>query len=100
MDKITQYVGQINCLDYNKQCKYIKNKLLSINISDIKHIMFFKKIQGILNNLPVYLLETDLNISEEANDLFNFFFDLDDKSYFMDTKGSVTVNYIKFSNNT
>ena len=100
MDKITQYVVEINCLNYNSQCKYIKNKLLSIDICDIEHIMFFKKLQVILHKLPVYLSETDININEEANNLFNVFFVLDDTSYFIDTTGFITVNYIKLSNNT
>ena len=35
MNKITEYVMQINSLNYNKQCKYVKNKLLSIESHDI-----------------------------------------------------------------
>ena len=62
--------------------------------------MFFKKLQVILHKLPVYLSETDININEEVNNLFNFFFGLDDTSYFIDTRGFVAVNYIKLSNNT
>ena len=48
MNKITKYIVQINSLNYNKQCKYVKNKLLSIDFCDITHIMFFKKVQVIL----------------------------------------------------
>ena len=38
MDKITEYVVQINSLNYNKQCKYVKNKLLSIENHDITYV--------------------------------------------------------------
>ena len=87
MDNITQYLVEINCLNYNSQCKYIRKKLLSIDICDIEHIMFFKKLQVILHKLPVYVSETDININERANNLFNFFFELDDTSYLIDTRG-------------
>ena len=93
---------QINCLNYINQCKYVKNKLLSVNIYDTRHIMFFKKLQVILQKLPVYLKEIDVNINEEANGLFKFFCELDDKSYFKDNKdikGFIRVNCIKLSYN-
>ena len=51
MNKITEYIIQINSLNYNKQCKYVKNKLLSIDICNITDIMFFKKVQVILKKL-------------------------------------------------
>ena len=35
MDKITEYIVQINCLNYNYQCKYVKKKLLSVDFRDI-----------------------------------------------------------------
>ena len=44
MNKITEYIIQINSLNYNKQFKYVKNKLLSIENCDITD-MFFKKVQ-------------------------------------------------------
>ena len=34
MDKLAEHIMQINCLNYNNQCKYIKKKLLSVNIYD------------------------------------------------------------------
>ena len=49
--------------------------------------MFLKKLQVILHKLPVYVSETDININERANNLFNFFFELDDTSYLIDTRG-------------
>ena len=44
MNQITEYIIQINCLNYNNQFKYIKKKLLSVDSSDISHIIFFKKL--------------------------------------------------------
>ena len=69
MNKITEYIVQINSLNYNKQCKYVKNKLLSIDFCDITHIMFFKKVQVILKKLPIYLKEIDIEINQEGNHL-------------------------------
>ena len=102
MDKTTKYIVQINCLNYNNQCKYVKKKLLSVDFRDINRIKFFKKLQVILQKLPVYLTEIDIKINEEGNHLFNFFYELDDRSYFKnskDIKGFIRVNYIKLSNN-
>ena len=102
MDKTTKYIVQINCLNYNYQCKYVKKKLLSVDFRDINRIKFFKKLQVILQKLPVYLTEIDIKINEEGNHLFNFFYELDDRSYFKnskDTEGFIRVNYIKLSNN-
>ena len=102
MDKITKYIVQINCLNYNYQCKYVKKKLLSVDFRDINRIKFFKKLQVILQKLPVYLTEIDIKVNEEGNHLFNFFYELDDRSYFKNSKdieGFIRVNYIKLSNN-
>ena len=89
MNKITEYIIQINGLNYNKQCKYVENKLLSIDFCNITH-----------NKLPIYLKEIDIEINQGGNHLFNFFHELDDRSYFVDdksTKGFIEVNYIKLS---
>ena len=102
MNKIRQHIIQINCLNYNRQCNYIKKKLLSVDFHDIDHIMFLKKLQIILQELPVYLKDINIKINESDNNLFNFFYDLDDRSYFKDSKdirGFIRVNYIKLSNN-
>ena len=80
----------------------IKNKLLSIDFCDITYIMFFKKVQVILKKLPIYLKEIDIEINQEGNRLFNFFLELDDRSYFKDSqkiRGFIKVNYIKLSDN-
>ena len=64
--------------------------------------MFFKKLQVILQKLPIYLTEIDITINQEGNHLFNFFHELDDRSYFIDSqdiRGFIRVNYIKLSDN-
>ena len=102
MKKITEYIVQINSLNCDKQCNYVKNKLLSIEICNITDIMFFKKVQVILEKLPIYLKEMDIEINQEGNHLFNFFHWKDDRSYFIDDKpirGFIKVTYIKLSDN-
>ena len=64
--------------------------------------MFFKKLQVILQKLPIYLTEIDITINQEGNHLFNFYHELDDRSYFIDSKDIrrfIRVNYIKLSDN-
>ena len=102
MNKITEYIVQINSLNYDKQCKYLKNKLLSIDICNITDITFFEKVQVILKKLPIYLKEIDIEINQEGNHLFNFFHGLDDRVYFKDSvkiRGFIKVIYIKLSDN-
>ena len=86
MNKIAEYILQINYLNYNKQCKYVKSNLLSIDFCDITHIMFFEKVQVILKKLPIYSKEIDIEINQEGNQLFNFFHELDDRSYLKDSE--------------
>ena len=52
----------------------------------ITHIMFFKKLQVILQKLPIYLTEIGITVNQEGNHLFNFFHELDDRSYFIVVK--------------
>ena len=102
MNKITEYIIQINSLNYNKQCKTVKNKLLSIENCDITDMMFSKKVQIILKKLPIFLKEIDIELNQDGYDLFNFFHELDDRSYFKDNesiRGYITVNYVKLSDN-
>ena len=40
-----------NGANYDFQCRYIHNKLYSINTKDIKNILFFKMLQVIFNDL-------------------------------------------------
>ena len=102
MNKIRQHIIQINCLNYNRQCNYIKKKLLSVDFHDIDHIMFLKKVTNNIAGLPVYLKDINIKINESDNNLFNLFYDVDDRSYFKDSKdvrGFIRVNYVKLSNN-
>ena len=102
MNKITEYIVQINGLSSDKQCKYLKNKLLSIDICNITDIMFFEKVQVILKRLPIYLKQIDIERNQERNHLFNIFRGLDDRSYFKDSekiRGFIKVNYTELSDN-
>ena len=102
MNKITEYIVQTNSLNYDKQCKYLKNKLLSIDICNITDIIFFEKVQVILKKLLIYLEQIDIERNQEGNHLFNFFRGLYDRSYFKESEKIrcfIKVNYIKLSDN-
>ena len=66
MSHIVEYIIEINILNYNKQCKYIKNNLLSLKSCDISCIIFFKKIQVIVYRLLGYLVEFKDEIDEKS----------------------------------
>ena len=70
MSHIVEYIIKINNLNYNKQCKYIKNKLLSLKSCDISRTIFFKKLQVILYRPPGYLVEFKDEIDEEKHLIF------------------------------
>ena len=70
MSHIVEYIIEINILNYNKQCKYIKNNLLSLKSCDISCIIFFKKIQVIVYRLPGYLVEFKDEIDEKKHLIF------------------------------
>ena len=102
MNKITEYIVQINSLNFNKQCKYVKNKLLSIENCAITDMKFFKKLQLILKKLPTFLKEKDIELNQNVYLLFNFFYELDDRSYFKEEesiKVYIKVNHNKLSDN-
>ena len=99
MNKITEYIIQINSLNYNNQYKYVKNKLLSIDFCDTTHV-FLKGTSNIKKT--TYLFKIDIEINQEGNHLFHFFHELDDRSYFKDNekiRSFIKVNYIKLSDN-
>ena len=55
-----------------------------------------------MQELPVYLKDINIKINESDNNIFNLFYDVDDRSYFKDSKdvrGFIRVNYVKLSNN-
>ena len=70
MYHIVEYIIEINSLNYKKQCKYIKNKLLSLKSCDISRIIFFKKLQVKLYRLPDYLVEFKDEIDEKKHLIF------------------------------
>ena len=70
MSHIVEYIIKINNLNYNKQCKYIKNKLLSLKSCDISRIIFFIKLQVKLYRLPDYLVEFKDEIHEKKHLIF------------------------------
>ena len=57
MDEIIDNILKINCLDYNEQCLYMANKLLSYNPIDITQTVFFLKLYVILKKSPQILKE-------------------------------------------
>ena len=104
MNKLIEYIIQINTLNYSKQCEYIKNKLLSINIYDISYIMFLKKVDVIFKKLPDYLKDINIGKNKKGTHFLNFFKKLDDRSYCEDDnsdsiKGFIKVDYVKLTDN-
>ena len=65
MNKIIEYIVQINSLNYNSQCIYTKKKLLSHDTNDIRHIIFFKKLNVILHKIPNYLSQLENKIGDK-----------------------------------
>ena len=62
MDEIKKYIEKINSLNFRGQCWYVKNKLLSFKTNDVTYTLFFKKLYILLDNLPWYLKETNIEI--------------------------------------
>ena len=48
MDYLINFCEEFNCYTYNRQCEFIKNKSLSLDLDDIQYIMFFKKLHVLL----------------------------------------------------
>ena len=74
MSHIVEYIIKIISLKYNKQYKYIKNKILSLKSCDISRTIFFKKLQVILYRLPDYLVEFKDEIDEKKHLIFGMSF--------------------------
>ena len=53
IDYLKEFIVNFNKLSYNKQCDYIKNKLLSLDLYEIQFIMFFKKLHVFFNDYLV-----------------------------------------------
>ena len=99
MDDISDYIIQITCLNQDSLYEFLKNNLLSIDPRDIAHTVFFKKLYGILLNLPFYLKELNLKINESDECFINFWSDFNDNRYFCYTRGFMRIKYLKLSNN-
>ena len=61
METISKYIKKVNALYYNAQCKHVRSKLLSTKHKDIAHTLFFKKLYLLLDDLPWWLRETNLD---------------------------------------
>ena len=53
IDDLKEFIVNFNKLSYNKQCDYIKNNLLSLDLYEIQFIMFFKKLHVFFNDYLV-----------------------------------------------
>ena len=51
MNEVNDNILKIKCLDYNEQCMYVANKLLSYNLIDITHTIFFFKIICVIEKI-------------------------------------------------
>ena len=99
MTEIIEYIVQINSLNHNNQCRYIKKKLLSHDTHDMKHIIFFKKLHVILHKIPKYLSQRDSKIRDRDFFLFNCWDELQDDTYFDDIRKGIQIKYVKLTNN-
>ena len=97
MDEINDNILNFDCLDYNEQRLYIANKLLSYNLNDITHRLFFKKIYVILKRLPEILKEFNDEIGTNAEIFINLWCDLKGKTYLFDNKGYIKLKYVKLT---
>ena len=97
MNEINDNILKINCLDYNEQCLYRANKLLSYNPIDIRNTVFFKKLYVILKRLSELLKEFHDKIGTKVEIFFNFWPDVEDKTYFYDTSRYIRLNYTKLT---
>ena len=100
MAEITEYIVQTNSFNYNNQCRYIKNKLLSNGTYDIRHIIFFKMLHVILHKIPKHLSQLENEIGDKDFFLFSFWDELQEKIYFDNIGKDILINYIKLTNNT
>ena len=97
MNPIIVFVEEINGLGYNNQCKYIKNKLLSLDPHEIQYITFFKNLHVLFNDLPSHI-----NKIMKDNRRYTYNFDsvlVGNDSYFKETRGYGHMDYTKLSNN-
>ena len=95
MDLLYNNILEFKILNYNDQCKYVINKLLSIKSYNITLTVFYKKLFIILSKLPKKLKESNHKIGDKDNCFFNFWSDFED---FLDVRGFIKLDYVKSSN--
>ena len=90
-----KYTEKINSLNFRGQCRYVKNKLLSFKTNDVPYTLFFKKLYILLDNLPWYLKETNIEIGVRKELLIKFWRGLEVDKYSYDDMGYVQIECIK-----
>ena len=77
MSTSEERIKEFTELKYNDQCRYIVNKLISLEHIDIKHNTFFKRLQIILRDLPfIYLKTRDTNNLHNQNHVYKYEFNV------------------------
>ena len=91
------FVEGFNCLTYNKQCEYIQNKLLSLDLYEIKYITFFKKLHVLYTDLPSHLNKIS---KDNKSYMYNFNGVLgNNDGYFCITRGFIHIKYKRLIDN-
>lgn len=97
---LRDFIEEINDLSYEDKCQYVENKLILLDLYEIQHFVFFKKLHILLTQLHSYLCEfsgTDGNgtcIYKFCPEVF------DNNDYFYETRGFILLKHIKLSKNT
>ena len=59
LDYLTNFCKDFNGLNYNRQCEYIKNELLLLDLYDIQYIFIyiyiFKKLHALFDDLSGHI---------------------------------------------
>ena len=56
MPTLEERIEEFNALSYCNQCRYIANKLITLDYMDITHTIFYKRLQIVLKDiLRIYL---------------------------------------------
>ena len=77
MPTLEERIKEFNELEYRDQCRYIVNKLISLEYVDIMHTVFFKRLQIILRNLPlIYLRTRNTNNMHNQNHIYKYEFNV------------------------
>ena len=97
MNKVNENILKIKCLDYNKECIYLANKLLSYNLIDITHTIFFKRLYVLLKRLPEFLKEFNDKTGTDVDIIFNLWSNFEDKIYFYENKGYIRLKYVRLT---